>query len=272
MGMQINILGMGVMGSQIAALVALSGCRVNLWSRRAGAQVTLINREMRLLRRFLTTVPETAGELAVYEEIEQLPDCLTIETVTEDLDAKKAVIARLRTTHHALLFSNSSSYRPDELGPDVRALHFFNPISHMKLIEYIDPDQLSALQPFRDFVLANGFTLVPVHPNRGYIGNFMLFSEISAFFRLLELWHYDEAELKAVCACLGHRNAFEVVDFIGVDVCLRILENLQEGEAGLYVPELLRRAVRAGILGKKNNTSLLKFYQQEKTAAAGSAQ
>ena len=263
--LQVNILGMGVMGCQLAALFSLAGYQVRLWSRRADAKLSPVEREIRLLRRFLNC-PEATGKVTLGSDIGQLSAGPTIESVTEDLALKRALHQQLRLVNQEPFFTNSSSYRPEEIGDGVKGLHFFNPVTHLRLIEYVDADHLQSLQSFRSFVESCGFTLVEVKQNRGYVGNYLLFNEISAFFRLLEIWGYDEQTLKVVCASIGHRNAFEVVDFIGVDVCLRILENLHERDAVLFVPDLLRRAVAADVRGKKNGTSLLKFYLQEKAA------
>ena len=255
--MQVNVLGSGVMGKQIASLFCLAGYEVNLCAL-IPPTVASLERELRTARRFYSGFRE--GSISVTRDLERLSDCVTVEAVSEDLQLKQSLYRQLRTANRHAFFTNCSSYMPEEIGEDVKALHFFNPVVSVKLVEYIDRDHLASLRPMVDYCRANGVHFLEVRQNRGYLGNFLLFHQIAAAFRLIEVHHYDVEGIRAMSeALLGNRNIFETVNRIGVDVCQQILKNLHEHDSSIYVPEILEEAIQSGILGKKNKTSIVQW-------------
>jgi 3-hydroxyacyl-CoA dehydrogenase len=111
--MRINILGAGVMGKQLVALLQLFGHDVVMWSRRPPEIVRLeIDHQRRILHRKLH-IAETKGTLNVVDHLTLLESALTIEALSEDLDVKRAVIGGLSydPSTHGLL-TNTSSIQP----------------------------------------------------------------------------------------------------------------------------------------------------------------
>src|SRR6266446_5739084 len=93
--MKINILGAGVMGKQLVALLQLFGHDVTMWSRRSAKIVEPeIDRQRRILQRKLD-VAGALGGLNVVDQLAMLESALTIEALSEDLDVKRAVIRDL---------------------------------------------------------------------------------------------------------------------------------------------------------------------------------
>ena len=263
--MQVNVLGSGVMGKQIASLFCLAGYQVNLCDLIPPTFASL-ERELRIARRFFSGLRE--GSISLTRDLERLPDCVTVEAVSEDLQLKQSLYRQLRAVNGHTFFTNCSSYMPKEIGEDVRALHFFNPVVSVKLVEYVDCDHLASLRPMVDYCRANGVRFLEVRQNRGYLGNFLLFHQIATAFRLIEIHHYDAEEIGAMYeSLLGSRNVFETVDRIGVDVCQKILKNLREHDSSLYVPGILEEAIQSGILGKKNKTSIVQWLASRRLAA-----
>ncbi len=173
---------------------------------------------------------------------------------------KQQVVGRLPydVAEHGL-FSNTSSYGPREIHPAAGGLHFFNPVQALRLVEYLAPPRpTEAGDHLREQLTENGFTLVDVKENRGYVGNFLLFAEIAATLKLIDEYGYTPDAIEKVNTSIG-RNAsiFSIIDLIGIDTTLRILQNLHEEDPGIHVSPLLNKALSQEILGRKNGTSIL---------------
>jgi 3-hydroxyacyl-CoA dehydrogenase len=102
-----------------------------------------------------------------------------------------------------------------------------------------------------------GFALIEADFNRGYIGNYILFREIAAALQLIDRHHYTSRAIDEVLKRMGRPvSLFEIIDLVGVDVTLRIIQNLRGEDPSIHLSPLLQRAVSEGILGRKNQTSL----------------
>ena len=109
----------------------------------------------------------------------------------------------------------------------------------------------------------NDFTLVQVKENRGYIGNFLLFSEIASTLKLVDEFGYTTHAIDQVRHCMGHEvSIFSIIDLIGIDTTKRILDNLHETDSGIYVSPVLEKALHRGIYGRKNGTSILEVINE----------
>lgn len=256
--MKVNILGIGTMGSQVASLLAILGYEVTAWNRTdLEARQKKCHRNRRILGRKFT---DAGGEIHFTDNLEALSPALTIETLEENLDTKKTVVGQLSydLSEHGF-FTNTSSYLPAEIHPDAGGLHFFNPIHMLRLIEYLAPphptkegDHLVAL------LAENDFTKVDVKPNRGYVGNFLLFAEISATLKLVDNYGYTTDTIDQITNSIGREaSIFSIIDLIGIDTTKRILDNLHEEDPSIYVSPLLSKAMAKDIYGRKNGTSIL---------------
>jgi len=258
--MRVNILGFGVMGRQISALLEGLGHEVTVWCRRPSEELT--SRYAREKKLFLKKIPpqKTGGSVSLTAEIEKLHPCLTIEAVIEDLEIKKKIVGRLPYGFEEFeFFTNSSSYAPCEIRPGARALHFFNPIHSLLIAEMTaTAEELSPQgRELVESIRTAGIEIVITRNNRGYIGNYILFQEISAAFKLVDRFRYPSKSIDAVMSRMGRTvSIFDIVDLVGIDVVKKILENLKESDHSVYISPVLDEALKRDILGRKNRTSI----------------
>jgi 3-hydroxybutyryl-CoA dehydrogenase len=257
----INVLGFGVMGRQICGLLHTLGFDLTVWSRSpTQTNAQKLAAEVRKIHRLAGINPSDTAACRFVTRLDELEPCLTIEVLIEDIEVKKAVIAQLRygfDSHN--LLTNTSSFRPDEIHPSAVGLHFFNPLHTLRFIEHCDngnvlfPDTsqlLAALQ-------TAGYQIVPVKSNRGYVGNFLLFREISDVFSLIELHGYSLEQIENEYRLLGKAfHVIDIIDLVGVDVTVQIMRNLHTPMDPIRVPAILVSAWQEGVLGRKNNTSI----------------
>lgn len=252
--MKINILGYGLMAKQIAALLGLGGYKVYIWNHKK-IDLKGLERQTRLIQR--ATRLNLRGEISVVGKLDDLEDNLTIESVVEDIEVKKNLYFELRGKISNAYCTNSSSLSPSDIGAGVYGLHFFNPI-HIKFIEYFEAVPPSDdLRMLLEFFRQHKFEVVPVQNNRGYIGNNVLFNEISSVLKLIEKFHYPVDSINLFYRKFHDgRDILMIIDLIGIDVVRDILTNLKEVDNTLYIPECLSLAISRNILGKKNKTSI----------------
>ncbi len=261
MAIQANLLGFGTMGRQVAACLDCLGYEVRVWTRAASPERL---RDYALDRRIFvrkTGLDRPGGSVTFVPELISLRPTLTFEALAEDLDLKRRVWSSLPYGPGPTvdLFTNSSSFRPSEIAPGVQGLHFFNPLHTLRIIETTaDAAALSAAgRTLLADLGAAGFEIIRTESNRGYIGNYILFREIGSAFKLVDDHGYRSATIDAVLAKMGRSSSlFDIVDLVGVDVTHRILLNLQADDAAVHVSPKLAAALEAGILGRKNRTSI----------------
>ena len=125
--MEINIIGCGVMGRQIAGLFIAGGFTVHIFDIIDILDIELLKKNVNLLGRIYKL--GGLGKYTYTNQIENLNDCFTIECVVEDLETKKEIYGELRAKITKGYFSNTSSFSTNEIGGLVGGLHFFNPIT-----------------------------------------------------------------------------------------------------------------------------------------------
>lgn len=251
------------MGKQIAALFYIGGCNIHVFSKNEVDRKSF-NRQLKLLKK--TYKGDCVGEINFYKDISELPDALTIECISENIDDKKKLYELYMKGRDggAPYFSNTSSISPYEIGRDVKGLHFFNPIN-LNLVEVCCLTRAKDDRTSELFKLLErfNFKIVFVEQNRGYIGNYILFHEISTALKLIEKYGYSVDNITNVYDTLyGGRNIFLIVDLIGIDVVSNILDNLKADDDSIYLPESLALALNENILGKKNKTSIVTVLER----------
>lgn len=251
----INILGYGLMGKQIASFFYLGGFAVNIWNDVAMNEADLA-RQIKLTGKNIPALGQ--GKINYCYDADSLPESVTIEAVIEDLAVKQDLYKRITGRFSAPYFTNSSSFSPPEIGTTVNGLHFFNPIT-MGLVElYLSQKEIEhQIQPVLDVLRYFKFEIVTVLPNRGYIGNYLLFREISNFLKLIEEGGYSlEAVGRAYAKLYAGRDIIKIIDIVGLDVVYKILINLKSEDNTIYIPKCLETALAGNILGRKNKTSI----------------
>lgn len=253
--MEINILGSGVMGKQIAALFYLGGFQVNVWDSQQIDEPAL-TRQIKLTGKFIRT--EKQGRIDFFYDIEEIRNAITIESVIEDIGVKRYLYEKISKKITMPYFTNASSYSMFEIGENANAMHFFNPI-HLGLVEVflISEESSKQIRSILDYFAEINFEVIEVKKNRGYIGNYLLFHEISEILRLIEKYGYSiEAVSRVYNKIYQGRDVFSIIDLIGIDVVNKIILNLKEEDSSLYVPYSLDLALKNNVLGKKNGTSI----------------
>ena len=209
---------------------------------------------------------EMAGRLSALPrltDVEEDTD-LAIEAVPERLDLKRGVLARLDRLlpAGAVIASNTSGLDVAALAAAtgrpqrVVGLHFFNPPPVMPLVEIVAGPQTSAAVVTAVAGLARrcGKTPIEVGNRPGFAVNRLLFAMIAEGVRALEEGVASAEDLdRAMRLGAGHPlGPLALADFVGLDVCLDILESLEARLGPRYAPpERLRRLVDQGRLGRK---------------------
>jgi 3-hydroxybutyryl-CoA dehydrogenase len=199
-------------------------------------------------------------------------DCV-VEAIVEDSSAKRELFGRLDAIVPAgrLLTSNTSSISITSLGaattrPElVLGMHFMYPVPLMTLVELIrgQATSPSSMQTATDLCKALNKTPVEAADYPGFIANRILMPMINeAFYALMEGVGTREAIDTVMKLGMNHpMGPLTLADFIGLDVCLAILEVLHQGIGDpKYRPcPLLRRMVDAGHLGRKSGQGVYTY-------------
>ncbi len=273
----VAVFGTGRMGSTIAIAAAAGGTKVTIVSRASAAKALhLIKRRLaKLLENGDITRSEKErilSNIAGTTDVEKAKDAqLIIETVVEDLQAKKRLFRRLDALcpAHTIFASNTSSLSIEELSRAVQrrqrflGLHFFYPADKMKLLEIavtpeVAPEVLNSIQAWAARIMKE---TVIVKDSPGFIVNRLLFLLINEAIGMVEKKSASPAEIdKAMQMGLNWPlGPLSLADVIGLDVCLRITKSLyaRTGDERYKPGALLARKVRSGHLGRKNK---LGFY------------
>jgi 3-hydroxybutyryl-CoA dehydrogenase len=196
-----------------------------------------------------------------------------VEAVYEDLEVKRSLFARLDqiTRPDVVLASNTSSISITLLGSatnradKVLGMHFMNPVPMMTLVELIRGQATSAdaMMTATELCIRLGKTAVESADYPGFIANRILMPMINeAIYALMEGVGTAESIDTVMKLGMNHpMGPLTLADFIGLDVCLAILEVLHSGLGDpKYRPcPLLRRLVAAGHVGRKSGQGFYKY-------------
>ena len=277
----IGVIGSGTMGSGIAQVFAQAGCDVLLHDQDQAA----LERARRGIEASLGKFVEKGrlsaddrdaalGRLRPAAAIDALGAAdFVVEAIVESLEAKHALFRTLDrvTRPDVILSSNTSSISITRLGtatgrPDkVLGMHFMNPVPLMTLVELIRGQATSdaSMAAARDLTTRLGKTPVEASDYPGFIANRILMPMINeAFYALMEGVGTREAIDTVMKLGMNHpMGPLTLADFIGLDVCLAILEVMHQGLGDpKYRPcPLLRRMVDAGHLGRKSGRGVYQY-------------
>jgi 3-hydroxybutyryl-CoA dehydrogenase len=277
----VGVIGSGTMGSGIAQVFAVNGFRVFLQDvsqtalDRAHAgiakslgkfvekgKLTAEDRDAALARILLAT------KLDHFAEVQYV-----VEAIVEDAHAKRVLFGQLDVIvpEGRILTSNTSSISITTLGaatkrPElVLGMHFMNPVPLMSLVELIRGQATSpeAMQAATALAVRLGKTPVEAADYPGFIANRILMPMLNeAAFAVMEGVGTPEAIDTVMKLGMNHpMGPLTLADFIGLDVCVAILDVLYDGlgDPKYRACPLLRRMVAAGHLGRKTGRGFYSY-------------
>jgi 3-hydroxybutyryl-CoA dehydrogenase len=279
----IGVIGAGTMGNGIAQTAASSGMSVVLCDISNEAVEKGLANISKSLDRFVKkeTITEDQksailGRITAATSLDYLAECsLIVEAATENFDTKKQIFEKIDsvTGPDTILATNTSSIsitkiaavtkRPDK----VIGMHFFNPVPLMKLVEVIRGIATSDETYVSVKGLSERLGKVPVECNDspGFVSNRVLMPMINeAVFALHEGVATRESIDEIMKLGMNHpMGPLTLADFIGLDVCLAILNVMHEGLGDpKYRPcPLLKKYVDAGWLGRKSGRGFYEYAQ-----------
>ncbi len=278
---QIAVLGAGTMGSGIALVAAIAEREVSLFDIDAASLDSAIERiEDRLGRLHAQGRLAGVAPAAVQSRIRKDSDLrgavrgaeLVIEAIPEHLETKRVLFREIdrMASPGAILATNTSSIRIAQIAeatahPErVIGLHFFNPVWRMKLVEIVctdcvAPDVVRAMQQFADAL--NKESIV-VRDAPGFATSRLGVALGCEAIRLLEQGIASAADIdRAMELGYGHpMGPLRLTDLIGLDVRLAIMEQLHAELGAMFrPPELLRRMVEEGKLGRKSGEGFYRY-------------
>src|SRR5436190_6404561 len=275
-----GVIGAGTMGNGIAQVAARAGFEVvmrdvadEFLARGMKAVDKSLQRDVDKERLSADEKQTIVGRIRTTTDFADLRDAsIVVEAVTEQIEVKNEVFKALDSIvqNEAILASNTSSISITKLAaitkrPDqVIGMHFMNPVPVMKLVEIIRGAATSDETYKTVHALTEKLGKIPLECNDspGFISNRVLMPMINeATFALYEGVASRESIDGIMKLGMNHpMGPLTLADFIGLDVCLAIMNVLHDGFGdSKYRPcPLLKRYVDAGWLGRKSGRG---FYE-----------
>jgi len=278
---RVAVIGAGTMGTGIAQVAARAGYRTVIYDAVEGAARRSIERIgealSRAVERGKCTAQEREGTLSRLSTTPDLESAaaaadLVIEAAPEDLGLKRDLFGRLSKVARgdAILASNTSSLPISAIAAAARhpgrviGLHFFNPVPVMKLLEIVQGERTDPMvvTTCRAIGARLGKEVVVVRDAPGFATSRLGIALALEAMRMVEEGVASVEEIdRAIELGYGHpMGPLKLTDHVGLDIRLAIAEHLllELGER-FRPPQILRRMVRAGKLGKKSGEGFYKY-------------
>lgn len=277
----VGVLGAGTMGHGIAHVCATAGLDVVLYDvtleqAKAGVAKIQKNLDVGVEKKKVTAADRDAAlkRITPTASLADTAPCqLVIEAVPEKMELKQRLFKELSAicAPDALLASNTSSLSLTEIAaaathPErVVGMHFFNPVHLMKLLEIVRAYQTSdaSIAAARAFGEKIGKQLVVVKDSPGFASTRLGIAVGLEAVRMLEEGVASAEDIdRAMELGYGYpMGPLKLGDLVGLDVRLAIAEYLyaELGSPTFRPPQLLKKMVRAGKLGKKSGEGFYKY-------------
>ena len=281
------VIGAGTMGNGIAHTFAQSGYRVNL----IDIDEIVLNKALETISKNLDRMLEkgvisnnqktsTIKNITTYTDINKGVEntSLVVEAATENEAVKIQIFKILDETSpkNTILATNTSSISITKIAAATKrsgkviGMHFMNPVPIMPLVEIISGYNTD--KSVTDFIVKLtkeiGKTPVLVNDYPGFIANRILMPMINEAIETLQCGVSGVLEIDSIMKLgMAHpMGPLELADFIGLDVCLSILEVMFKGfKNPKYAPNpLLVNMVKAGKLGKKSGEGFYNYAKEKK--------
>jgi len=278
------VIGSGTMGNGIAHVFAQNGWEVTLidvaesaLTRGLGTIKSNLERQVKKGSIGADVPAQVLGRITTSTELESASGAeLVVEAATERPELKFQIFRTLdaRCDPGAILASNTSSISITAIAAQTKrpaqviGMHFMNPVPVMQLVEVIRGHATSDATTRRTLEIATSLGKTPVEVNDypGFVANRILLPMINeAIFAVMEGVATPEAVDTVMKLGMAHpMGPLALADFIGLDVCLAILEVMHTGFGDpKYRPcPLLRKMVAAGDLGRKTGKGFYSYGER----------
>jgi 3-hydroxybutyryl-CoA dehydrogenase len=284
----IAVIGAGTMGNGIAHTFAQSGFTVKLIDISENSlekgMITIATNLDRMVSKGTITEMEkhkTISNIITYTDLKDgVVGCdLVVEAATENVALKLSIFKELSTIcdHNSILATNTSSISITQIAAQVVhperviGMHFMNPVPIMKLVEIIRGYNTSneVTKTIMDLSLKLGKTPTEVNDYPGFVANRILMPMINESIETLYNGVAGVQEIDTVMKLgMAHpMGPLQLADFIGLDVCLSILNVMYDGfKNPKYAPSpLLVNMVMAGKLGVKSGEGFYDYSENKKS-------
>jgi len=296
------VIGSGVMGGGIAALLASAGVRTLMLDivppDLKGEQKRDPKARNRIVKQGMDNVLKASPALLMHpqdaeridignleDDFERLAECdWVIEVVVENLKVKQNLLQKIETVRRpgtivttntsgiplkAMSKGTSLEFRQHFLGT-----HFFNPVRYMRLLEIIPgadtlPELLKFVAEYGEKILGKGIVWAKDTPN--FVGNRI---GVQGIVKAMQLMREEGLTIPAVDAVFGpvmgrpKTAMFKTADLVGLDVLAHVARNTyemvpdDEGRDSYVMPEFVQSMIEKNLLGKKSQSG---FYKTELT-------
>ena len=283
---KISIIGAGTMGNGIAQVFAMNNYHVNLIDLNSNSLSKGINNIMtnldRMIKRDIISSDQktaTLDNIITTMEINSAESSeLVIEAVTENIEIKLKLFKQLDQicSKETILATNTSSISITEIAAStnrpekVIGMHFMNPVPIMKLIEVIRGRKTSDETTKSIIEISETIKKIAIEVNDcpGFIANRIILPMINEAIEALNTGVAKVSNIDSIMKIgMGYpMGPLQLADFIGLDVCLSILEVMYEGfKDSKYAPsELLANMVKSGKLGVKSGEGFYDYSESKK--------
>lgn len=290
----IAVIGAGTMGNGIAHTFAQKGFQVHLIdisdkSLEKGMATIASNLDRMVTKETITEADknETLANIKTFTSTEEGVKNveLVVEAATENVDLKLKIFQQLAelTTDNVILATNTSSISITQIAAvtnradKVIGMHFMNPVPIMKLVEIIRGYNTSdeVTKTIMDLSVTLGKVPVEVNDYPGFVANRILMPMINESIETLYNGVAGVQEIDTVMKLgMAHpMGPLQLADFIGLDVCLSILNVMYDGfKNPKYAPcPLLVNMVMAGKLGIKSGEGFYDYSASKKAEIVSSS-
>lgn len=280
---KLGVVGSGTMGNGIAQCAAQNGYEVILYDiaesqlEKAHSAISgALAKRVAKGKMEQSVMDETLAKISYTSDIKALADRdVIVEAVVEKMAIKQSVFTQLEelVSSECILATNTSSLSLTEIASAMKdntrlvGIHFFNPVPAMKLVEIVKTENVSeeVVAKAREFSKDLGKTTITAKDYPGFVVNYLQYPFRLNAMRMLEKGLASAEDIDTAAKLgLGHpMGPLELQDMVGLDVTYYATSSIYEitKEPAMQPPEILRKMVEEGKLGRKTGEG---FYKYEK--------